>query len=51
MREELNLFGEYLKPDYCVAWEIPIAFLLERTPLHQVLEMHAVMLQEDTQLI
>ena len=32
MREEINFFAEYLKPESGVTWETPIAFLIERTP-------------------
>ena len=32
MREELDLFANYLEPNSGVAWKTPIAFLIERTP-------------------
>merc|ERR1712086_1116135 len=32
MREEIEFFARYLKPDSGVKWEAPIAYLIDRTP-------------------
>ena len=32
MREEIDFFEVYLKPESGIAWETPISFLIERTP-------------------